>query len=355
MNKSKQIIKNILQALSDTIVPTLPIMIGAGMIKVLLIILGPTVFNILPENSSTYIVFSFVADAGYYFLPIFVAISAAEVFNTNKYLAGLVGAMLVSPTFIEIVNKGQELNFLGLPIALTHYDSQVIPSIFAIWMMSTIYSLLDLHIPKSIKSIFVPLITLLIMIPISFCLIGPLGVALGEAFVTFALWLKDVGPIGSAIICALSPIVVAAGLGSTYLTAMLLLASTGCDPIFFFNSVLYNSLLGFVLLPVYLKDKNAETLASAVSATIAGTSEPAVFSVLIKDPKAFLATLISSFVAGLLSGILQIKSYAMASFGVFGVVTTIAPDTPLIKSLIVLIIACSLAFVLSFILHKKHE
>lgn len=84
--KTKKIIQNVLSTLISCITPTLPIMIGVGMIKVLLIILGPLVTGILSESSSTYIVLSFVADAGYYFMPIYAAVSAASAASLQVYI-----------------------------------------------------------------------------------------------------------------------------------------------------------------------------------------------------------------------------------------------------------------------------
>ena len=53
MKKTKELINRILSTIIDCIVPTLPVMIGVGMLKVLLIILSDQVLNILPADSST--------------------------------------------------------------------------------------------------------------------------------------------------------------------------------------------------------------------------------------------------------------------------------------------------------------
>lgn len=93
-DKFRNIIDILLQDLIRCITPTLPIMIGVGMLKVVLILPGPLAFNILKESSDTYIVLSFVAEAGYYFMPIYVAVASADVFGVDRCLAGFISTYL---------------------------------------------------------------------------------------------------------------------------------------------------------------------------------------------------------------------------------------------------------------------
>ncbi|MBQ1322672.1 MAG: PTS transporter subunit EIIC, partial [Erysipelotrichaceae bacterium] len=237
--KIKEGLSKVLSTLVDCIVPTLPIMIGVGMLKVILIVLGPQVLNLLAQDSDTFIVFSFVADAGYYFMPIYIAVSSGDVFKVDRFIAALIGAMLLSPTFVKLVAEGRSLSVFGLPIASTDYGNQVISSIIAVWLMSYIYHFLDKKLSDNLRPILLPLTTIILMVPIAFCLIGPLGVFLGNKLVELILWLKNLGPIGNAIMCAIIPFITIFGLGGANLSAMLLLASSGVDPILFFSNVLY--------------------------------------------------------------------------------------------------------------------
>ena len=353
--KMKDIIKKILSTIIDCIVPTIPVMIGAGMMKVLLIVLGPSVLNILSETNPTYLVLSFVADAGYYFMPVYIAIGAAEVFKVDKYLAAMIGAMLLSPAYIEHVNMGTTLNIFGLPISLTNYSNQVISSIIIIWIMSYIYHFLDKHLGKNAKPILLPLLTILIMIPIAFSVVGPLGVWMGEKLVELIIYLQSLGPIGNAIMCALLPFVAILGLGGANVAAMILLASRGMDPILFFANVLYNNILGFVTLALYLRKKNPQTLAAAITASVGGVSEPALFGIVMKDFKALMALVVGCFFGGLYAGISGVKTYAIASFGAFGLVTTIGPDSSIIQAIIALIISCVIGFIISYLTHKQND
>ena len=354
MEKIKSIITAVLDSLVKCIIPSMPIMIGVGMLKVLLIFAGPQVLNILSETSDTYLVLSFVADAGYYFMPIYIAFSSAEHFNTNKYVAALVGAMLISPVFAEYILEGRQLTIFGLPIASTTYGNQVISSIINIFIMSHVYHLIDKYLFESLKPILLPLLTIIIMVPIAFCLVGPLGVILGNKLVELILLLKNLGPIGNAIMCAIIPYITIFGLGGANLSAMLLLSSSGVDPILFFSNVIYNNVLGFVTLALYLKDKDSQTLAAAITSALGGTSEPALFGKVMKDYKALLALTIGDFVGGLYAGITGVKSYAMASFGTLGIITTIGPDSSILHAAIAMILGCLTGFIICFLTHKTN-
>ena len=353
--KIKNIISKVMDKVIDSIVPTMPIMIGVGMLKVALIIVGPLVLNILSYESDTYTVLSFAADAGYYFMPNFVAVSAADAFKTQRFLAALCGAMLLSPVFVSFMEQGRSLSVFGIPITSTTYGNQVISSIIIVWIMSYVVKILEKYLNEHLKPILVPLITIVVMVPVSFCLVGPIGVWVGEGLVKLIMALKDLGPIGNGIMCAIIPYITIAGLGGANLSAMLLLASTGVDPILFFANVLYNNILGFVTLALYLKDKKSETLAAAITAALGGTSEPAIFGIVMKDIKALLSLSAGGMIGGLYAGLKGVKSYAMASFGTFGILTTIGPDSSIVDAAIAMIIGCLSGFVFCYLSHRSKK
>ncbi|MBQ1323835.1 MAG: PTS transporter subunit EIIC, partial [Erysipelotrichaceae bacterium] len=253
----------------------------------------------------------------------------------------------------KLVAEGRSLSVFGLPIASTDYGNQVISSIIAVWLMSNIYHFLDKKLSDNLRPILLPLTTIILMVPIAFCLIGPLGVFLGNKLVELILWLKNLGPIGNAIMCAIIPFITIFGLGGANLSAMLLLASSGVDPILFFSNVLYNNILGFVTLALYLKDRKSETLAAAITSAVGGTSEPALFGIVMKDFKALSALSIGGFFAGLYAGMMGVKSYAMASFGTFGILTTIGPDSSILHAAIAMVIGCLIGFAITYVTHKN--
>jgi len=355
MAKIKELLSKVFATLADCIIPILPVLIGAGMLKIVIIVFGPTVFNLIKAESGTYQVMSFAADACYYFMPIFVGIASAEHFKVNKYLGAAVGAILLAPGYIEAVEANTSLSFFGLPIVLTSYSSQILPSVIAVAIMTPIYNFLDKNIKGSLNSLLVPLLTIFIMIPIDFCLIGPASVYLSNKLVDVILWLTSIGPIGNGIMCAMIFFIVIFGLGGADLSAMLLLAATGVDPILFYANVLYNVILGAVTLALYFRNKESDALAASITAAIGGTSEPAIYGYVIKDSKAIICLLIGCFVGGLYSGLVGVKTYAMASFGMFGIITTIGPESSIIHAAIAMVLGCAVGFVTCFFTHKNEQ
>ena len=354
-DKIVNIFNKFFKTLASCVAPIVPVLVGVGMLKVVLIILGPNVLNILQETNNTYIVLMFVADAGYYFLPIYLAVSSAEYFHTNKYIAGLMGGMLLSPKFVELVNEGTSLSIFNLPIASINYANEILPSIIIVFIESYVYKFIDKHIYEKIRDIFTPLITIVIMTPIIYCAIGPLGTMLSKLLTEIILLLASLGPIGVGIYAALLPFVVMFGLGGTNLAIILSINAQGPDPITFYSNVIYNCVLGFVAFACYAKYKKSDSLAAGVTSFFGGTSEPALFGVALKDSKALFSTILGSFVGGLIMGIFKVKTFAVASFGVLGVIASIGPDSSIFFASIALIAACITAFVCYYLTHSNNK
>lgn len=357
MKKILGIIDKIFKTLAGCVTPAVPILIGVGMLKVGLILFGPSVLGILQESDNTYVVLTFVADAGYYFLPIYIAVASAEYLNTSKYIAALMGGVLLSPKFVELINEGASLTVFGLPIASISYANEILPSIVIVCIESYIYKFIDSLVTEKFKNIIVPLFVIIIMVPIIFCAVGPLGILLSQGLTKLILALTKIGPFGVGIYAALLPFAVMFGLGGTNLTVILSIASQGADPICFFSNVIYNCTVGSVALAYYVKHKDAESLAAGVTGIVGGISEPALFGVALKDRKALLATVIGNFVGGFLVGLFKVKTFAVASFGVLGVIATIGEGSSIVLASISLLAACATGFVLYYLsqINKKNK
>lgn len=102
------------------------------------------------------VIINMIGDLIFYFLPFFLAVSAAHKFKTNPYLAVALAAGLMHPTILNAAPKIAEtgvstVDFLGMPILLMKYSSSVIPIILAVWIMSYLYPLVNRVIPKFCK------------------------------------------------------------------------------------------------------------------------------------------------------------------------------------------------------------
>lgn len=101
----KGLVSAFLDMISGIFAPVLPAITAAGMLKAVLALL--VAFNWVDTASSTYQVINFMGDAAFYFMPMFLAISAAKKFKCNAYLAVLVAGILLHPNFVSMVNASK--------------------------------------------------------------------------------------------------------------------------------------------------------------------------------------------------------------------------------------------------------
>ena len=140
------LVNRILGAITAIFQPVIPAICGAGMIKAVLALL--TAFHVVEATSQTYTLLAMVADSAFYFLPVFLAFSSAKRFGCNTFIAAVLGAMLIHPTFAGIVSAGKAFEFIGLPVKLVSYGSSVVPAILIVWVQSYIEKFSKKIIPK---------------------------------------------------------------------------------------------------------------------------------------------------------------------------------------------------------------
>lgn len=113
----------LLDGISGSITPILPVLIGGGMIKIIL--LCCTLLGVLTPENATYITFSFVGNAAFYFLPVFVGATSAMKFGANMSLGMMLGAILIAPEFVALVSEGSGGSIFGIPIYAGNYGSSI--------------------------------------------------------------------------------------------------------------------------------------------------------------------------------------------------------------------------------------
>lgn len=163
-NKSGNWGSRFVDTITGIFVPILPPLTAAGMLKALLAILAA--FKLVTSSSPTYVVINFMADAMFYFMPVFLANSAAKKFNCNSYLAMMLGGILLHPNFINMVTASKEAGTMGsvfaIPIYNATYSASVIPIVLSVWFMSKVEPIADRISPKMIKYFTRPLLTILV-------------------------------------------------------------------------------------------------------------------------------------------------------------------------------------------------
>ncbi|MGO3792084.1 MAG: PTS transporter subunit EIIC, partial [Enterococcus gilvus] len=195
-------ITKVFDAISGCMTPLIPLLIGGGMLKAILLILQQMSL-ITPENP-TYIVLSFVGDSAFYFLPVFVGAMGARKFGANMVYGMLIGASLVHPQFMELVSNETPLSLFNLPIPPITYSNSIIPMILSTFILSYVEKYVTKYTPKVLQSMLVPVLTLLIMIPLTFCLLAPIGAIAGTYLASVISWLYETtGFLAVGLTCAI--------------------------------------------------------------------------------------------------------------------------------------------------------
>ena len=97
VKKKKSVGAVIIDYIANSIQPIVPILIASGFIQSLLAMLN---YINIDTTTYTYQVLYAIGQAGYYFLPIFLAFAAAKKLCVNPYIGALVGAVETVSSFV---------------------------------------------------------------------------------------------------------------------------------------------------------------------------------------------------------------------------------------------------------------
>ena len=363
-HKKKFSINAVFDAISGSITPIIPVFIGAGFIKIAVLLL--TQFGLLTADNTTIQVLTFVGDAGFYFLPVFVGAFAAKKFGANMALGMMMGAIFIHPSFISAVTDGTALSVYGIPVYATTYSSSVVPALLTVWVMSYVEKFFAKHSPDSIRSITEPFFTLLVILPLALCVLGPVGAFVGTYLSEAIMWLYNTtGFFGIAVLSAIFPWIVMTGMHTALapypVNAM---ATVGYDPIICTANVVANIDQGAACAAVAFKTKHDENLRSvasacAVTAIVGGVTEPGMFGVNLKLKTPMYGAMIGSFFGALVAGFGHAYLYSMiGSGGLFALPAYLGGDNPFASMAWMaagLVVGAIVTFIATYILYKPED
>ena len=357
----RKTVAKVIDTITGIFTPILPAITAAGMMKAVLALL--TAFKLISTDSQSYQIFNFMADAAFYFLPIFLANSAAKKFKCNPYLAMMLGGILLHPTFVTMVNTaketGESLSIFGLPITLASYSSSVLPIILGVWFMSYVEPIADKISPKAIKFFTKPLITAVVSGIVILVVIGPIGyivsdkVGLGiKTLESYASWLVP------TLLGGLTPLLVMTGTHYGLIPIGINNRMTmGYDTIIYPGMLASNVSQGGAALAVAIKSKNKEIkqLASSAGITaVCGITEPALYGVNLRFKTPLYASMIGGAVGGLFLGLFRVSNYSGGSPGFLTLPSYIGGESMMnfVYACIGAVISVVVAFVAGLILYK---
>ncbi|CQR57803.1 beta-glucoside-specific PTS transporter subunit IIABC [Paenibacillus riograndensis] len=300
----EKMMSRIFAVISGSLSPLLPAMAGAGILKAFLTLF--TTFGWISAESGTYLILAAAANAVFYFLPIFLGVSASFKFGANPYVGGVIGAALMEPNFTGLLANGDTSSFLGIPVVLMDYSSTVFPVFVAIWIFSYVEKFLKKIIHKELQTFMVPLLSLVIIVPLTAMIFGPFGVYIGNAIADAINYLMGVsGLLTGAVIGGLIFFLVVFGLHWGIIPIVLANLANGTDPILAMWAASNFAMAG-VALAVFLKSKEKSLKSIAGSSTLslllAGVSEPTVYGILLRHKRTIPYVIIAGAVGGAING-----------------------------------------------------
>lgn len=356
--KDGNIFSRLVALISSLFMPLLGVMTGAGMLKGLLVLLN--VLGWVKQGTGTYMIWNAAADSLFYFLPVLLGFSAAKTFHVNKYLGAVMGGALVYPTMIAAVNAHKAITFLGVPVNLMNYSQTMLPIVFAIWGMSWFEKGTKKIVPKTVQNLFVPLLDLIVIVPLTYIIVGPIMQTLSQWLSAASLWLYGLVPVVAGfVIGGIWQAAVIVGLHWAFIPVLMNnLMTNHFDPI---NGIMYCTLFGQVgaalAMGLKAKDKNFKEIAipAAVSGFF-GVTEPIIYGVTLPHKKSFVFASIGSAFGGAIAAAFHAGMYTMPGGGIFGIPAFINPkgiNASFIAFVISLIVAFVIAFILTFIWGDK--
>ncbi|MFL0377709.1 beta-glucoside-specific PTS transporter subunit IIABC [Paenibacillus amylolyticus] len=347
--KRRNPVNVVLETIAGIFTPVLPALVGCGMIKCLATVI--TAMGYL-EGSGFLTIINMIGDCIFYFMPFFLAVSAANRFKTNPYLAVALAAGLMHPTILnaaaQIAETGvNSIDFLGMPILLMKYSSSVIPIILAVWIMSYVYPIVNRVIPKFLQVLLTPMIVLFIMIPLELIVLGPVGSYIGD-------WLTNginslfstAGVLAGAILGFFKPIMVMFGMHYAIMPIQVQQVATLGATVLLPTALAANLAQAGAAFGVFVLTKSKTMKSAAASSgftALFGITEPAIYGVTLKYKRPFFAGCLAGGLVGGFYSLVHTTANAISLPGVLAIGTYTS------DRYMYVVIGCIAAVVLGFV------
>lgn len=288
--------------ISSVFFPIMGGFVAVGMLKAVLVL--ATNFAPAFAATGTYTVLYAGADAFMRFLPFIIAITAAEKFKTNRFVAVAIVMPLLYPTIVAAVDTSTAINFLGWSIPAINYASAIIPPIIMAWLLSLMERGLKKIMSSTVFSLFGYLICIAVLVPVELVVVGPIFQYIGDGIATGILAVYNVVPFAAGMLFAgFWPVLIIFGAHTAFTPIVLNnMATLGYD---WLSPLSWgcNFAMAGACLGVFLKTRDLKLKEIAgpnwITALLAGVTEPAIYGVNLRFRKPFVIACVSSAIASI--------------------------------------------------------
>jgi beta-glucoside PTS system EIICBA component len=342
---SGKLIDRVFDFLSGTFQPLLYPLMGAAMVKLVLAI-AVMIWPYDPTHMPTEVALLTAAgNALFFFLPIFVGITASKKLGANPYMGGVIAAALMEPNFTAMGKAGDVVQFFGAPLYLFSYANGMLAALLSSVALSYLERWLRKVTPKVIELVIVPMVCLLVLVPLSALVIGPFGILVGGALGSGLSWLSSTVPLLFYVLVGTGWVfMVMLGLHwALFPLAIVGLMSPEGSTLLGAAFAYQISIVG-VGLGVFLKakkDTQTRTLASGafLASLLGGITEPTLYGLVLRYKRVLAAQLIGAFADSIVAGLFQISIHAL----VLSPLLSLPVFTPIIGYLITLVVGIGVA------------
>ena len=348
----KQVLKNIMGYLAGCMTPMIPVLLAGGLFRAVNSIFGPDLLGLYTLESNLYILFDFLYDAAFYFMPILVGYNAAKQLGVNGMLGSFIGSILMVPDFAVFATNGQPFTVFGIPATVTNYAQTVLPIMLSVPLFCLVYKIVKKFMPDLLTTVFTPFLSLLISMPFILCLLAPLGTIVGNAISGGLAWFgMTTGWFGVAVIAALWEFLVMSGMHLALMMPMMAsFFETGIQsgPMVsgsFATWACFGVALG-AALRLRNKEEKSTAFASFTAGILGGITEPTLYGICFRYSRCFITSAIGAFVGGAYAGITNVCAYAITSSNFLALLSFSGGTT---ANLINGIIACAISLVVGVV------
>ncbi|HEM6220134.1 TPA: PTS system trehalose-specific EIIBC component [Streptococcus suis] len=339
-------IQRVMTMLAEIFTPIIPALIVGGLILGFRNVLegvqwsalnGKTIVEVSPFWNGVNHFLWLPGEAIFHFLPVGITWSVSRKMGTSQILGIVLGICLVSPQLLNAyavpstdaatIASEWSWNFGAFSIARIGYQAQVIPALLAGLALSYLEIFWRKVIPEVVSMIFVPFLSLLPAIILAHTVLGPIGWTIGQWLSTIVL-AGLTGPLkwlfGAVFGALYAPFVITGLHHMTNAIDTQLIADaggTGLWPMIALSNIAQGSAVFAYFLMNRHNEKEAQVSLPATISAYLGVTEPALFGVNMKYVYPFVAAMIGSSIAGLLSVTFNIQAASIGIGGLPGILS----------------------------------